>query len=142
MLKVEWLWTINNCVLFYFQYFDWSFGTEQEEVPVKDEENGRKIISNRTKRWRQQHCKVKPTIIRKSKNILNFSAIFDVWHLTILNYFVIFLVKLSFKLFKKSFVINMNGMSLKSKQFEDIKTTMLSSVQTKLHVSHDIWRST
>lgn len=140
MLKVEWLWTINNCDLFYFQYFDWSFGTEQEEVPVKDEENGRKIIPNRTKRWRQQHCKVKPTIIRKSKNILQFSVTFDFWQFWIILSF--FLVKLSFKLFKKSFVINMNGMSLKSKQFEDIKTTMLSSVQTKLHVSHDIWRST
>jgi nitrogen fixation-related uncharacterized protein len=83
---------------------------------------------------------VKPTIIRKSKNILNFSVTFDFWQFRIILSF--FWWNYLSNYLKKSFVINMNGMSLKSKQFEDIKTTMLSSVQTKLHVSHDIWRST
>ena len=140
MLKIKWWWIINYCVSFTFSTLTEAlerskrkYQSRMKKMEEKLFQIGLKDDDNNIAKWNQQ--------LSENRKIfwifwwrLTFDNFETFCHFFWWNYLSNYL--------KKSFVININGMSLKSKQFEDIKTTMLSSVQTKLHVSHDIWRST
>ena len=121
MLKVEWLWIINYWVLFTFSTLTEAlerskrkYQSRMKKMEEKLFQIGLKDDDNNIAKWNQQLSENRK-IFWIFWWLLTFDNFESFCHFFWWNYLSNYL--------KKSFVINMNGMSLKSKQFEDIKTT-------------------